>query len=136
MRRKRSIPKRRRRVRDFLLYIVIGVTVVITDLLYAEYGWPENAENTFKWIAFVGNTLVLFGYALQRNQLLHQKLRQSYLLWAVLVVIHSVAWTMIMRRGHHFPLSWFLIMYPLEEPLLDKVLDWNETLRASTDTRE
>jgi hypothetical protein len=110
------------RIRDFVLYILISLAVVVAIVLYAEYG-PEAELSDFRWGALVCMALVTFGYPLKWY-------RSSWHAWqfwcafGFLVVAHFTVYILALRRVEQFGVLWFAILNPLEWAVICPVLDW------------
>jgi len=74
-------------LRDWLAYIAISVALVVAIVVAAVNG-PEKSPIDAKWIAFVVNTVFVFGYTLKIVRPMWTKPK----LWAVisgLVLLHG-----------------------------------------------
>jgi hypothetical protein len=92
-------------LRDWLVYIAIGVTIVVAVVIFAAYG-PRESPVDAKWIAFAINTVFVFGYTLKVLRPLWNKPR----LWMVLsglVLLHGFIGWLVVSRVERIPLLWY-----------------------------
>jgi hypothetical protein len=122
--KRQQAQKRHSRLRDLTLYVSIALAVVIAGFLYAVYSGSGSDERLFMWIAFSLNTLILFGYSVRRHDLLNRRILFPWGVITALSLIHLSIWISVLRHVQHVGLVWFLVMYPIEEPIIDKVLSW------------
>jgi hypothetical protein len=97
------------RLRDFLLYIVIGIGVVTGALLLAVFA--PNISRT--WFMFIGATVFLCMFISK----MYWQYRRSAKLWALLIlflVVHIVVYTITFASLRQFPTILFLFAVPIE----------------------
>jgi hypothetical protein len=102
-----------KRIRDFVIYIVIGLAVGLGTVWYAFHFKTHNTEALVKWIGFSGITAILFGYAIHA----HRNFLRSAGFWMVmslLLAVHLVGFIFVLRRTQRWPLLWFVFIYPIE----------------------
>lgn len=116
---------RSHRVRDFFLYIVIGVAVVAVAILLgvhqAKTGQPSDVP--FKWIAFALNTAFVFGSSLKatRSWLRKPKL---WALSAVFLLIHGTIGGLVVSRFERIPLIWYVPVDAAEITFFIQAMAW------------
>lgn len=113
-------------MRDLGVYILIAVALVVLIVIYAAGSRPGSGESAFKWIGFVGNTLVLFGYAVGRHKLLRKGRWYCWGSLVALLTIHLFVWVSILLHVRRWGQLWFVVMYPIEEPIIDRILSWTK----------
>ena len=89
-------------LKDWLAYTAIGIALVVV----AVY-WPEKSPIDAKWIAFAGNTVFVFGYALR----VAWSLRTKPKFWAVvvgLVLMHGIIGWAALSRVDRIPFVWYI----------------------------
>jgi|SRR6185312_13171853 cation transport ATPase len=103
-------PKNRsHRVRDFFLYIAIGVAfaalAIVLGVRQAKTG--QRADLAFKWIAFALNTACVFGTSIRATRPWLKK----HKLWAVLAILlllHGTIGALVISRLERIPLIWYV----------------------------
>lgn len=96
----------RRRAIEFIIEVVIAVTLVAGIALYAIYG-PKQSLIDGKWIAFAANTAFVIGYALKFTRPLWRKPK----LWAVfcgLLLMHGMVGWSVISKAERIPLVWYV----------------------------
>src|ERR1700750_498205 len=111
-----SSSKRRHRLRDYIIYLGIAVSLVTTIVLLAFEGYTPD-ESSFKWAEFGINTVIIFGYLIYwfRGSL------RKIVFWSGLFVglgIHTTVFALILRRVDRFPLVYYVALFPIELPLM------------------
>jgi len=109
-----------RRNWDLVIYILIGCVVAFGAYWAAVQNVSDEA--LVKWGGLALNTSVLFGYAIKQ----YWRFRRSTVFWAVMgsvLIIHTLIFYLLLRNVHQWRLAWFLIMYPIELPLITVILD-------------
>src|SRR5437764_11648711 len=79
-----------KRVRDWLLYVGIAVLIVAVIVLFAMHSVKAGGspDLPLKWMAFVGVTAIMFGYAVRAWRRSWRQPR-FWLLLIVFAVVHS-----------------------------------------------
>jgi peptidoglycan/LPS O-acetylase OafA/YrhL len=103
----------RSRVRDFVLYIVIGLAFVGVLIAVARSSVSHDAF--IKWGGLAFMTAVLFGYFISKSG---QFLREwkFWALTAILLSVHLAAFAVILTHVDEWKLLWFVgmaIEYPV-----------------------
>lgn len=117
----------RSRLKDFALYIAIGV-IVVAVLLLAGGKWNHGAF--IKWGGLALNTSGLFGLFILRSKPFLRK--QAF--WAFTVVclaLHLVGFAVLLVNVEEWRLTWFMVM-ALEYPVLLMIRD----RRISLDSKD
>jgi hypothetical protein len=107
-----------RRVRDWLLYVVIAVLILAVVAAFAVHqartgGSPDLP---LKWIGFVGMTAIVFGYAIRACRRLWRT-PKFWLLLTVFFVVHSGVGVFVLRVAT-VPLILYAILTGMEYVLL------------------
>jgi hypothetical protein len=122
----RALQDQTRRALDFLAYVLIAVLIVVG--LYFYGAKDGDIEELGKWGGLAINTLLLFGFVIKQGKLFWGR----WLFWvsvASLLLIHLAIFSVVLRSFKHWQMVWFLIMYPLEIPLIGIACDWVLGLR-------
>jgi len=110
-----------KRARDFLLYIVVGITV---GLSIAWYAWRSDGSGTEligKWVGLAGETMILFGYAIRAHRRFVRRL-SFWLVILALLGVHLSVFIVILSKVEHWKVLWFLLAYPVENIAIDGAL--------------
>ncbi len=118
-----KLDRRPHRLRDFSLYILIGVAVAGFAILLGVHSakTAQRPELVFKWVGFVLNTLFVFGSSLRavRPFLRRPKL---WLIVAGLLILHGTIGALIISRVERIPLIWYVPLDAAEISVLIQVL--------------
>jgi hypothetical protein len=109
------------RVRDFAIYISIGLGLVGFGMWYAESGGKGPSESALKWIGLAVNTPILFGYAASEYR---GDWRQARF-WVVilgLVAVHLGIFSIILTHVRHWGWLGFIVLFPIEQSGIEGVL--------------
>ncbi len=109
------------KIRDLLIYILIGVSAVVGLIWSANYNISDETFN--KWGGLVLNTPVLFGFVIKQSRR-YWRTKVYWIAIGSLLVVHTVVFWLILHNVHQWRLAWFLLMYPVELPFIIMVLDW------------
>lgn len=115
-----SHPRRRSgRVRDFLLYLAIAISIVallIAGILHqAKTGGSGNLP--IKWLGFAGTTAVVFGYAIRACQQSWGK-QKFWALLGLFFAVHSGLGVFVLLRVPTVPLLLYGVLTGPEYVLL------------------
>ena len=103
----------RSRVRDFVLYIAIGLAFV--GVLIAVARSSVNHDAFIKWGGLAFMTAVLFGYFVSKSGQFLRKWK-FWALTAILLSVHMAAFAVILSHVDEWKLTWFIgmaIEYPV-----------------------
>jgi hypothetical protein len=106
---------------DFSLYTIIGLAVSFGAYMYAIN--DGSTAELRRWGGLTLNTFLLFGYAIKRGR----PFWNGWVFWigiASVLIVHLLAWAFLLRWLEEWRLMWFLVMYPIEIPLIGVVCDW------------
>lgn len=109
------------RVRDFAIYIGVGLTLGLATVWCGFHFEIHNTETLGKWIGFAAITAILFGYVIRA----HRRFLRTAGFWTVtslLLAVHLVGFILVLRRTQHWHLLWFVFIYPLENFVIVWVL--------------
>ena len=120
-----TLKNRSHRVRDFFLYIVIGVAVATLAALLGVHQAKtgQRPDLVFKWIAFAVNTAFVFGSALRATRSWWKKPK----LWAVLAILfllHGTLGALVISRFERIPLIWYVPVDAAEIAFFIQAIDW------------
>jgi hypothetical protein len=111
------------RARDFLLYVLIGVVIALGVLWYAEHSDATGAESIGRWGGLTLNTLILYGYVINGSR----EFWRAWGFWLAatsVLILHLFVFAVIFQHTDHWSVGWFLLMYPIELPVLMITCDW------------
>ena len=120
-----TLKNRPHRVRDFLLYVVIGVAfaalAIVLGVHQAKTGQPTDFA--FKWIGFALNTAFVFGSSIKatRPWLKKSKLR---IVLAILFLLHVTIGALVVSRFHRIPFIWYVPVDAAEIAFLTQAIIW------------
>lgn len=87
------------KIKDFLIYVLIGIGIVAALMLYASYlvKTKESASSSSKWIWFLIMTALIFGNALRHSK---PSWRFPRFWWGLtfFVVFHFVVGILVLTR--------------------------------------
>ncbi len=114
---------RSHRVRDFLLYIAIGMLLAVLAITLGVHQAKtgQKPEALLKWIGFGVMTLLVFWWAIRAYRPFWTNTRFWRLL-AVFAVIHAVLGVSLLLRTPLVSLFLFVVITPLEYFLLSTYL--------------
>ena len=111
------------RLRDFVIYVLIGLLVVVGVLWFAEHSDETGAESLGKWGGLTLNTLILYGYVINGSRAFW-RVWAFWLATASVLMLHLLVFAVIFKHADHWSVGWFLLMYPIELPVLTIICDW------------
>jgi len=88
---------------------VLSALIIGVFILMITFGLSTSHETYIKWGGLVLNTCVLFGYFAYDSRLVLQK-RSFQVLTAVLLILHSAAWVILLSYVGEWKLLWFGVM--------------------------
>jgi uncharacterized membrane protein len=107
-------PRNVHRLRDFALYIAIGLCVAIIAIGLVQ---TEISHDSFmRWGGLAVNTSVLFGYFIVDSRILFGRM-PFWALTIVLLLVHVIVFTVVLMHVSEWKLIWFTVML-LEVPVL------------------
>lgn len=112
------------RVRDLVLYVVIAIGIVGSVLVYADLRHRNGGAPglPLKWLGFVGNTVLMFGYVIHANRLRWRS--SKFWTWlGALLSLHTVAAVAVLLRVSDVPLIYYIVLMPLEYGLVATLLE-------------
>ena len=122
IRRETAPGRRSRRVRDLILYVVIGVAFAV---VLWEFGFHATSREaiavTLKWAFFAGVTAIVLGEAIHRNRRLWRS-RRFWLLLGAFGAVQSVLGIVLLWGVPKVPAIYWGLLLPLNYILLDKYL--------------
>jgi hypothetical protein len=110
-----------KRLRDYGLYAVIAVTLVIALIGVAEHVHTAISITTMKWLGLAAQTPILFGYAIVDNRRFWKRLS----FWTAisgLLFIHLVIFWGVLTHVEAWSPLWFVAFFPLENIAIDGTL--------------
>lgn len=104
----------RRRLRDFVLYIAIGLCVAFVAMGLAQ---TDISHDSFiRWGGLTVNTSVLFGYFVADSRPLFRRV-SFWILTVALLSVHVIVFALVLTHVSQWKLIWFMVML-LEVPVL------------------
>jgi len=110
------------RVRDIIVYALIGVGVVAVALAVADNARP-GAESPAKWYGFILFTAGLFGISLKEGRPFWG-VRAFWMGFGLVFVLHLLVFIPLLRALGHVPAIYFVPVYLFEIPVLGHTVDW------------
>lgn len=99
------------RVRDFVLYIVIGLIVGLVAILWATLS-PQTANyESVKVVGLILGSAFVFGYFLSDSVPFFRR-KFFWVFTSLLFVTHVVIFVILLKTIHPWKLSWFCVVYP------------------------
>ena len=102
----------RKRVRDLLLYVGIGVAVALAIFLGSAY-IGRSGDQVFRWVGLGANTLVVFGYTLVQYTAYFRR-RKFWVLVSLFLCIHLLAFISVLETIVVWRLPWWAVITPAE----------------------
>jgi hypothetical protein len=106
------------RIGDLVVYILIGLTVV--GLLIWTANYNTAPDSLVKWGGLTGNTALLFWWVVKQYR------EHKRLFWwtiAVLFLVHTVSFYVILRKVEHWRMAWYLLICTAELVPMTIVVD-------------
>jgi hypothetical protein len=124
----------RRIALDLALYVLIGVSLVVVGALWfflvPERFWPNLTHSWFTFIFmtfFLAVLLVTFYWSVRKKT-------KIWLVLALLMAIHIVAYTLVLRHVEDLPGAWYLLSGPLELMAMVAIVHaWTKVLPRKVD---
>jgi hypothetical protein len=105
----------RSRIRDYIIYIGIGLIVVLSAVAAAELGVPRTSF--MRWYAFSLFSLFLFGQFVLNSKVLWKK--RKFWTWTGLAALtHSALFVAVINSGRTIALGVWIICVLIEMALL------------------
>jgi hypothetical protein len=111
---------RANRVRDYVIYISIGLGLVVFIYWHAGRG-PALSESDKNWMGLAFFTPTLFGYAVA-NYRRDWKRPRFWGIVLALLAVHLGAFSAIFATVNHFGALWYALAFPTETAGIDVVL--------------
>jgi hypothetical protein len=114
-------------VRDFTIYVLVGLVVVALTLFYAIRA-PAGSHLDLRWVGLFGGALFTFGYPLGwywRRRRRYCRAWQFWCAFASLVAGYFIFFIWALTTIEDFKLLWFPILTPVEWTLIYPVLEWS-----------
>lgn len=115
----------RRKMRDFVLYVFVAITVVLFIAWAAIRTGQEsgNPELPLKWLGFAAFSALAFGYPIRMFR--HSWRNTRFRLTLVgLVVVHLAVVIPLLLRVPSVPLAWYLVGAIVESGLISGCFAW------------
>jgi len=101
------------RIRDFALYIAIGLLVGLSTMWLASHTGRSSAGKIFKWLGLAANTLIVFGYTIKFNHVLWKR-RSFWVTVFLMLFVHLFAFVIVLRLVDAFRSIWWIVIVPIE----------------------
>lgn len=104
-------------LRDFLLYVVIGVALVV-GILFLALVSPNISH---AWFSFFFFTTLLFVFLAR----MYWPVRRSVKVWLILALfmaLHVGCYVVILHRVHDWPAFWYVLTAPIEVMLAAAII--------------
>ncbi len=109
----------RSRVRDFALYILIGLVFGITAIVLGRSSISAKAAN--QWVSVIFFTSILYGTFIGLNRSLYRT-RSFWILTVVLLSLHLAFFITMVAQVDQWRPVWSAVMF-FEAPILDALKD-------------
>ena len=107
------------RIKDWLLYVVIGVLIVSSVWMFAMHqartGGSPNLP--LKWLGFAGMTAIVFGYAIRACRRSWGK-QKFWVLLGLFFAVHSGLGALVLTRVPTVPLVLYAVLTGIEYVVL------------------
>jgi hypothetical protein len=108
------------RIRDFFLYIAIGLLVGLLAMWLAFHSSRSGSE-VLKWSGLAVNTAIVFGYTIKFNRVLWKR-RSFWVILFLLLCVHLFAFVIVLRLVDEFRPVWWIVIVPVESVVVGIVL--------------
>ena len=108
------------RIRDFALYIAIGLVVGLSIMWLALHSDRWGSE-VFKWLALAVNTAIVFGYTIKFNRILWKR-RSFRVTLFLLLCVHLFAFLNVLRLVDEFRPVWWIVISPIESVIINTAI--------------
>jgi hypothetical protein len=114
----------RRRLVDFALYLTIAGVLFAAVIVYASNSHSGAADHISRWGGLLAHTLTLYGCIIMAC-------KDSWRLWAfwiplsLLLSAHLLLFSLLLLMLDEWKSVWFLVIYPMETPLILLACDWS-----------
>lgn len=100
---------RRHRVRDLAAYVLIGLGILATGLVYAVYeaDHGRTAGVPLKWLGLAVNTPAVFWFGLRPFRRYWHRAAVRLAL-ATMLAVHLAVFTIVLTRVGNWPLLWYI----------------------------
>jgi len=105
------------RIRDFVIYVLIGVGVVAFIMVLAFNRDFFHPEQIARWGGLVLYTPVIFGAVIQQ----HRQFWKQAAFWvtiAILLLLHIAAFSMLLQRVQEWRIVWYGLAGVFEGPAM------------------
>lgn len=109
-----------KRIRDFALYIAIGLLVGLSIMWLAFHSGRSGAE-VFKWPGVAVITAILFGCTIKFNRVLWKR-RSFWMTLFLLLCVHLFAFVIVLRLVVEFRPVWWIVIVPIEHVIVGTAL--------------
>lgn len=113
------------RLRDLVLYLLIGLGVAAFALIYASHAAKAGGtgELPLRWLGLAGETAVVFGYLL-RTMRPYWGVGRFWAGFSGFLCVHLAACAALLLRMDHFGLLWFVFIGYGEWVVLAYLMDF------------
>lgn len=112
-----------RRPAEITIEIAVGLAIVASIFLYAEY-FPEG-DFPAKWLGLAASTAIIFGYSLYWTRSIPKSAR-FWFYWSGFLLLHLIVLVPLLVAIARWPLVWFVFTtmaeFLLIYPILTKTL--------------
>jgi cell division protein FtsW (lipid II flippase) len=112
-----------KRIRDFAAYLAVALAIGLSAIWFAAHSSGMRDDFIVKWLGLSVNTAILYGYVVKDG-------RRFWHVWGfwfatvAVLILHLIAFIVILRRVDRWGALWFLPMYPIEISILSVAYDW------------
>jgi len=113
-----------KRAADFGAYVLLGLLLATAAVWFASSSIGQGKTDWVpKWGGLILNTAILYGYVVKESK----PFWHAWGFWLATVavlVIHLAIFSFLFHENDHWSVLWFLLMYPIEFPVLLMASDW------------
>jgi hypothetical protein len=109
------------KIRDWLIYVGVGLAVVASIIIYAN-STGNRGEFPTRWVGLVVNTALVFWILIKQRRALWHEL-SFWLTVLALLAVHSAAFTVVLLKAEEWPLVWFVPCAVVEVLVLSVTLE-------------
>ena len=109
---------------NLVVYVCIGAIIAGLIVWYSWHSDPASGgQGILRWGGLGLNTALLYGYVVKGAR----PFWKAWAFWSTIVGVfslHLLFFVVVLQRIEHWSAVWFLLMYPVEVPLIAIVSDW------------
>jgi hypothetical protein len=108
------------RIRDFVLYIAIGLLVGLS-IMWLAFHSDRSGSDVFKWPGSAVITAIVFGYTIKENRTFWKR-GSFWWTMTLLLFAHVCVFVTVLRRIDELRPFWWIVIVPIESVVVGIVL--------------